>query len=72
MTVFVFPSIKELTDHWHTSGGAVVVANTLEDAVFELTSHGAVVTKEEEENAIGYETGDVDKNVFIFPDAGCC
>jgi len=73
MTVFIFPRINLLTDHWHPEGGAVVIAESLEQAVAMLRERGGSPTDEEIGKVEFHPlAGAAMPKVFIFPDAGCC
>lgn len=83
MKVFIWNHIAELTDSYHSNGGLVVVANDLQHAI-ELAEHYGEdddyndghrikFTDDEKQPDNEYEIiGDVDPEVFVFPDAGCC
>lgn len=76
MKVFIWNSINELTDNYHSDGGLVVVAKDLERA-HELARNEGVTFSEGDYDeltpTIEYNTDDsAEERVFIFPDAGCC
>lgn len=77
MKLFIFDSVKKLTDSYHSRGGAAVIAESREAAVAMLTAptecFTPVVEEDEAAAAIEFELcGNHEPKVFIFPDAGCC
>ena len=71
MNVYVWKRIENATHNWHSEGGVVVFANTLERTVELAASNGADINIEEEppdevRKTVGKEM------VYIMPDAGCC
>lgn len=72
MNIYIFELIENLTDRYHSEGGAVVIAQDKERAIELLEKEGTILTEEERNNCKEYGiTADAEK-VFIFPDAGCC
>lgn len=74
--MFVWQSVEGLTMNWHSEGGCLVIADSLEAARNSLKNCEGV---HEECEAFTMEpdySAMVDENlhdkVFIFPDAGCC
>jgi hypothetical protein len=70
MKIFVWHVIEKLTDNFHPEGGAVVIASTIERACELLKERGVVLQGEEPDM---YElAGEVDEDVYLMPNAGCC
>lgn len=72
MKVFVWENISELTDSYHSGGGLIVFAETLERAI-ELAIADGVTFDESELTAddVRIVEGGEEK-VYIMADAGCC
>jgi len=69
MRMYIWNYIDKLTNNYHSGGGAVVMASSLERAKSLLVEKGA---KEVPEASEEYEVYANDERVFIFADAGCC
>mgnify|MGYP007083488588 CR=1 FL=1 len=78
MKVYVWENVGGLTSSWHSGGGAVVVAETEDEALAMLRE-----AAQGEEGLQFYQDSDevpmilgeiegAQKRVLIFPDAGCC
>lgn len=79
MRIFIFEYIEDLTDHYHSSGGLVVVADNELDARSLLDTHldteASGPTDEEWAESKSYRLTDsvyYEPKVFVFPDSGCC
>ena len=74
MKVFIWETIQELTDSYHSDGGLVVIAESVDVALAEAMKLGVVFSKEEEQipDKVYELAGDAKPDVFIFPNAGCC
>ena len=70
MKVFVLESVENLTESWHSGGGATVIAEDLAAAKVLLPQ----ATEPEWAAATVYtlSRGKVEPKAYIFPDAGCC
>ena len=65
MKTFIFERVENLTNSYHTFGGAVVITETLERA--------GEILPEIKNLKPDYEyEGGIEEKIFIFPDAGCC
>jgi len=72
LNVYIFESIDKLTERYHSDGGAVVVAASIERAKELLKEEGAEVGFNEGPTHF-YPCADAQaEKVFIFPDAGYC
>jgi hypothetical protein len=75
MRIFIWESVGNLTENWHSEGGCAIVAETLEAAraLFAERCPGmdrcGLFTHEPDFDA---EVSASATNLFIFPDAGCC
>lgn len=73
MHIFIFSSIENLTNRYHSDGGLVVIAPDITQAIEQATSDGVTFTGEEIAAVKSYRLADdAEQEVFIFPDAGCC
>lgn len=80
MNVFIWQRVMDVTDSWHSDGGVVAVAPTLERAIELVTEHvqkERAVTKDFKESiqtpdATVKAARGTEEGVWIFPDAGCC
>ena len=76
MKVFIWKNIKKLTDNYHSDGGLVIVAETLQRAIELAEARGVEFSKGDYDELTPsnvYNTDDsAEEKVFIFPDAGCC
>lgn len=75
MKIFIFENVMELTSRYHSEGGLVVIAKDKFE-VNELIKDEPYIKLTEEDWATvkiySLEEPDVEPEVFIFPDAGCC
>jgi len=71
---FVFDYVEEVSAHWHTGGGLLIVAESIARAkeLIEKEQYVKVTDKEWEKvitiDAQSYE----EERLITFPDAGCC
>lgn len=75
MKTYIFDYISDLTDNYHSGGGLVIIADNKEDAKELYASKNFDVEFYDEwwdDLSMEYECLAEEKNVFIFPDAGCC
>lgn len=76
MNIYIFQGIDQgLTDDYHSGGGAVVVAASLEDAIKMLPEECEMEVRTDLNSIFNVEyelLADVPARAFIFPDAGCC
>lgn len=74
MFVYIFQSIGNLTDSYHSGGGLVVIASGLQQAIDAARARDVSFSPDEIADVKIHEL--VDENtpaaVYIFPDAGCC
>ena len=70
MKVFVWSYIDHATDSYHSSGGVVVFAETIERARELAAAAGAQIGKNEAADEVRDTTGD--EACYIMPDAECC
>jgi len=74
MFIYIFESVRQVSDNWHGGGSVVVVAEDRNHAkrLIDATSF-VEVTETDWEGVRFYPLeGPVKSEVFIFPDAGCC
>lgn len=71
MNVFVWKRIKNCSDNYHSEGGVVVFAETLNRAKALAAAEGCTFADGEEPDEVRAVAGGEEK-VFIMPDAGCC
>jgi len=72
MKIFIWESVENATSNYHSGGGVMVVAESLERAT-ELAGKEGVTFGQYDTLSMEYElAGTPDEKVVIFPDAGCC
>lgn len=72
MKVFVWNSVGECSDNYHTNGGVVVFAETEERArALANAEEGCNIGPDELPDDVREVSGG-EAAVYIFPDAGCC
>jgi hypothetical protein len=77
MKLFIWKSVRNLTENYHSDGGLVVVAKDLDDARIFLKNHLNYAEADCEafttDPDATYELANNHINAFyVFPDAGCC
>lgn len=73
MKIFIWERVENATSNYHSGGGVVVVAETLEQAMSMAEEHGVRFGDEYDTAPIALELSDEQEpRVFVFPDAGCC
>lgn len=87
MRLYIFADLKKASDRYHSSGGAIVIAEDREAAerlvvdspnrAAELEEWGysdtpAAPVLEWDKLVAEYEVGEVDPQWWVFPNAGCC
>ena len=83
MKLFIIQDVLEAGWNYHSAGGVVVIAETLDAAKAYVAANGdenddktkrrPEITDEEWATAEVYEiAGDVAPKLYVFPDAGCC
>jgi len=82
MKIFIWEYVEDLTGHYHSDGGAVVIAENLERALELLNSNGdrrgsdtpfSDLPKIDKLPDMTMDiNGDSQERVMIFPDKGCC
>lgn len=72
MKVFVWHRVNQCSESYHSEGGIVVFADSLERAI-ELAQSApeCVIAADEKPDEIREVVGG-DERLFIMPDAGCC
>jgi hypothetical protein len=72
MNVYVWNRVEKCTDNWHTEGGIVVFAESMERARELANAHkGCVIADDEAPDDVRRVDGG-NEAVYIMPDAGCC
>ena len=74
MKMFIFKELSQVSDNYHSEGGLAVIAKD-KDQVYQLIEeYGDIEITEDEWHEVWiYDlVGDVEPEVFVFPDAGCC
>jgi hypothetical protein len=71
MKVFVWEDISNLTDNYHSGGGLIVFAETLERAMELAIADGVTFDDLETPDDVRIVEGGEEK-VYIMADAGCC
>lgn len=72
MKIFIWEKLENLTDSYHSGGGLVVIASSVEAAI-ELARGFLVEFSDTEltpDLELNCEHGE--ERVFLFPDEGCC
>lgn len=72
MKVFVWDYLDNVSSSYHSDGGLLVVAETLEAAVKLAEQEPSVVVGEEQPTVVYETTEDAEQRVMVFPNAGCC
>lgn len=80
MKIFIWRNVENLTRNWHSDGGLVVVAASLEEARKALAAKDLKNQDGEpcedvfrnEPDATYDLQGSPDAKMFFFPNAGCC
>jgi len=70
MKVFVWNEVAKATDRYHSGGGIVVFAETLERAIELASAEGADILAEDFPDDVRDTHGP--EACYIMPDAGCC
>ena len=69
MNVYIWEEVDDLTDNYHSGGGTVVIANSLEEARKQLPENCSAQT---DHPIFEAELNAITPRVFVFPNAGCC
>lgn len=72
MKVFIWNSLDHVSYSYHSNGGLVVVAQSLERAKELCAEKDAAVSIDQDPSLALDVTEDAVEAVFVFPDAGCC
>ena len=74
MRIFIFEEVDKLTDLYHCGGGLVIIANNSVDAIKMIEDDANIsLTEDEWNNSKSFELKYTpDREIFKFPDAGCC
>jgi len=71
MKVFIWEDLDEVSDNYHTGGGLVIIAESLDDAVAIVADKKHIKIDKPPTRIIGCADTE-EKKVYVFPDAGCC
>ena len=71
-SVYVWEYLDGITDNWHHGGGALVVAESLDDAKAALIEESSLSEVTDPPDFVGELVDDFPLQVMLFPDAGCC
>lgn len=73
MKMFIWENVDELTGSWHSDGGLVMTAETLEkarDMIKAQLPQGCGALSQEPDHVIEVPEGT--QIMVVFPNAGCC
>jgi hypothetical protein len=72
MNVYIWNRVDQASDSYHSEGGVVVFADSLDEArsLANATDGCEILDKEQPDETRACADGP--KKVFIMPDAGCC
>jgi hypothetical protein len=70
--VFIWEYLENVTRSYHSEGGLVVLAESLERAIELAQENGVVFSEEELTPDVILSSDSEGEYVHIFPDAGCC
>lgn len=72
MNIYLWKEVNECSTHYHSEGGVVVFADTLDEAraLANRMPGCAIADTEQPDEVRPCEDGE--KRVFIMPNAGCC
>jgi hypothetical protein len=71
MNIYIWHYIEKCTENYHSGGGVVAFAYTLDEAIEHATKAGCSFKETEKPDYIR-QCEDGEPRVFIMPDAGCC
>lgn len=71
MKVFVWDNLSRVSDNYHSDGGLVVFAETLERARELATERGVTFKEGEEVDDVRVVDGGSEV-VYVMPNSGCC
>jgi hypothetical protein len=72
MNIYIWLRIEHASSSYHSAGGVVVIADTLEEAVALAKVQGATIAPSEKPDHIFELDQSQEKMAIVFPDAGCC
>lgn len=72
MKVFIWSHLSQVSDNYHSGGGVVVIAESLEEAISMANSEPGCCIGHQDKPSCVVECLEGEKQVFIFPNAGCC
>lgn len=75
MQIFIFERVEELTGNYHPEGGLAVIAKNLEDCIKFANSEKQINLSEQEISDVkvfSLSDKNIENQIFIFPDSGCC
>ena len=72
MRVFVWDYVDDLTDSYHSGGGLVVVAESVEAAQSLAREVERASLTLPEPDAVYELSASAEPKVWVFPDSGCC
>ena len=73
--IFIWERVDGATGNWHTEGGVVVIAESLEtarDYLRGIVQDNCEALTVEPDATFDLANDDVEPESFIFPDSGCC
>lgn len=74
MKIFIWSHVRQCSQNYHSDGGVVVIAESVEAAVaLANANNGCIVDLKVDGPPDTFElVGDAVPSAYIFPDAGCC
>ena len=74
MRIFIFENVEQMTANYHSRGGLVVIAENAPDVKALIKDYPHItLTEDDWNNSKSYALKHApEKELFIFPDAGCC
>lgn len=73
MKVFIWERLEQATGNFHSEGGVVAVAESVERAKELAQNQGVTFGNHYDTTVIEYElVGEHPEKVIVFPDTGCC
>jgi hypothetical protein len=70
MKLFLWDRLDKVSGNYHTEGGLVIIANSLEGAKILASSDEKIVI--DREPTLTLNTDATEPQVFVFENAGCC
>lgn len=75
MQLFLFQNVQRVSEYnYHDGGSVMVLAKGISEVTEMLKDHPGVILDDDDWNQVRVfdVNPDLDPEVFIFPDAGCC